>query len=484
MNTPPAAASVGHPLPFRARLEAAFGIDFAAVRVRAARLPAAVRGVAHGTHLHIAPGHERDAELLAHELTHVLQQTRRPVRTGPVALVRDAALEAEADLIARLAIDRPARAREEVRRRFGATAPTPGRVGWGVAQPNVHVEVGGRDTKLTDADAAMRLIQQGIARSPISRDFIRLRSRIQPVLKEWIKASRVLWKRYVTGRKERTVRYTSWEDLALALLGEVRSQSNLALETGLAQGVVINTYVKTQLVGYLVHVRAALNRPDFRKVKDRLLPAVGSYRRQYSHWYPSGGIKKILDHPGECEFKHLMAAVHDIEDAFSEGKDGDYGDVPGDKCVASVLVPNGAGGYDLEKRPLSDDDDRLTFRQGSLRDRDCTLTEQSEIIKSARDWGMPLEFGPSFTTGRSLQCCHCLCADTGQTGSEPVWLATIAWGLFAFWNVFYEKRFSRGHRFHEVMDMASNYGVPYSPFSYPLHGPRAGEPSPIGEVIG
>jgi hypothetical protein len=247
---------------------------------------------------------------------------------------------------------------------------------------------------------------------------------------------------------------------------------------------VVSPYVKAQLVSYLTAVRLALGKPEFRGVKDRLLPTWGSYSYQYSRWYPFGGIKKLRDHPAQCEFKHLMAGVHDIEDAFSEGKEARYGDVPNDKCVASVLVPNGAGGYDVEKRPLTDEDDRLTFRQGSLRDRDCTLQEQSEIIKSARDWGMPLEFGPSFTTGRTIQCCHCLCTDTGELGDAPAWFSAIAWALFAFWNVYYEKKFSPGHRFHEVMDMASIYGVPYSPFSYALHGPSDGDPSPIGEQIG
>jgi hypothetical protein len=480
-------SATGRPLPFRPRLEAAFGVSFAALRVRVGPLPAGFRGQAHGTHLHISPDHAGDVELLAHELTHVLQQMRRPVRTGPVTLVRDDALEAEADLIARLAVGRPEQARAAVARRFGTAAPTPERVGWGVAQPNVHVEVGGQDIKLTDADDAMRMIEAGIAGTRIVFAFLFLRQRIRPVLKDWIKSSRNIVKRYLTGRNERTVRYKSWEDLALALVGEVRSESNLEIENGLALNVVNSQYIKTQLVGYLEFVRETLNHPDFADVKAHMWAIVGGYKHEYDAWYPIGGLKHILYHPDRCEFKNLVAAAHDIVPAFKRWKGSSFGIVPDDKCKSTVLVPDGVGGYDRKELSLYriDKPDKLAFRKGNLRSPDCTLLEQSEIIKAARDWDMPLEFGPSFTTGRVLQCCDYMCTKRGKLdGDLPAWLSALAWSLFAFWNVYYAKKYSRGHRFHEVMDMASNYGVPYNPFSYPLHGPSAGDPSPLGEVIG
>jgi hypothetical protein len=56
--------------------------------------------------------------------------------------------------------------------------------------------------------------------------------------------------------------------------------------------------------------------------------------------------------------------------------------------------------------------------------------------------------------------------------------------MFAFWNQYYEKKFSRGHRFHEVMDMPLNDGVAYEPFSYPASCPSYANPDPIGSRIG
>jgi len=116
---PPGAAafrsSVGHPLPSAVRqlAEAAFGTNFADVRVHigahAAHLGALV--FTNGSNIHFAPGQydphsARGRQLLARELAHVVQQragrARNPFGSG-IAVVHDAALEAEADRFARRA---------------------------------------------------------------------------------------------------------------------------------------------------------------------------------------------------------------------------------------------------------------------------------------------------------------------------------------------------------------------------------------------
>jgi len=58
----------------------------------------------------------------------------------------------------------------------------------------------------------------------------------------------------------------------------------------------------------------------------------------------------------------------------------------------------------------------------------------------------------------------------------------MAWGIFAFWNQDYFTSYSGVHRFHEVMDMSKNYGVPYTPFAYPLTSP-AGEWDNLGGLF-
>jgi hypothetical protein len=85
----PGATGGGQPLPaaFRARMEPAFGADFSSVRVLEDPAAAAMGALAftRGTDIHVAPGHHDPAsqqgqELLAHELTHVVQQPQGRVQ--------------------------------------------------------------------------------------------------------------------------------------------------------------------------------------------------------------------------------------------------------------------------------------------------------------------------------------------------------------------------------------------------------------------
>ena len=86
----------------RATMEAAFGYDFSAVRVREGGYvaEAGARAYAQGNELHFAPGQydpwsAAGRELIGHELAHVVQQASG--RVSGEGLVADDALEAEAD---------------------------------------------------------------------------------------------------------------------------------------------------------------------------------------------------------------------------------------------------------------------------------------------------------------------------------------------------------------------------------------------------
>jgi hypothetical protein len=106
----------GWPLPreVQARMEAAFGADFSDVRVHVGPEVGAIGAIAFtwGSNIHFAPGYysphtPHGQQLLAHELSHVVQQragrVRNPYGMG-VAVVQDAALEAEADRLGRQAV--------------------------------------------------------------------------------------------------------------------------------------------------------------------------------------------------------------------------------------------------------------------------------------------------------------------------------------------------------------------------------------------
>jgi hypothetical protein len=105
----------GWPLPrqVQTKMESALGADFSDVRVHVGPDAASIGAVAFtwGSDIHFAPGqynpHTQQGQmLLAHELVHVVQQragrVANPFGSG-VAVVQDAALEAEADRLGRMA---------------------------------------------------------------------------------------------------------------------------------------------------------------------------------------------------------------------------------------------------------------------------------------------------------------------------------------------------------------------------------------------
>ncbi len=110
----------GQPMPegVRRDMESHFKTDFSAVRVHVGAHVPVIGALAFtiGNSIHFAPGHyqpdaPRGRQLLAHELTHVVQQRSGRVRNpfgSSLAIVQDAALEAEAERMAlRLAASRP-----------------------------------------------------------------------------------------------------------------------------------------------------------------------------------------------------------------------------------------------------------------------------------------------------------------------------------------------------------------------------------------
>jgi hypothetical protein len=95
-----------------AKMEAAFGADFSAVRVHVGPQASRIGAIAFttGNDLYFAPGQYqpdsiRGQQLIGHELTHVIQQRSGRVRmpVSGIAVVQDQALEAEADRLGRKA---------------------------------------------------------------------------------------------------------------------------------------------------------------------------------------------------------------------------------------------------------------------------------------------------------------------------------------------------------------------------------------------
>jgi hypothetical protein len=125
------ASSGGKPLPraVLAKMEAAFGADFSAVRIHVGPQATRIGAIAFtmGNDLYFAPGQfqpdsVKGQQLIGHELAHVIQQRQGRVRApaSGVAVVQDMALEAEADRLGIRAASLPAPVQ---RKASGWTAP-------------------------------------------------------------------------------------------------------------------------------------------------------------------------------------------------------------------------------------------------------------------------------------------------------------------------------------------------------------------------
>jgi hypothetical protein len=73
----------------------------------------------------------------------------------------------------------------------------------------------------------------------------------------------------------------------------------------------------------------------------------------------------------------------------------------------------------------------------------------------AREHGIPIWSGPSQTAARLTLLAEWL----GASSSE---LSAVNWGIAAFWRLHYDHTTTTAHTVHEVMDIASNFGLPYS----------------------
>jgi len=152
---------------------------------------------------------------------------------------------------------------------------------------------------------------------------------------------------------------------------------------------------------------------------------------------------------------HKVAVIHDVMDYVFKNHSlvlPDATRVPDAKQKGTALFDSGGGILVPGKYDLGP--------SSNFRNDKGTLLESNAIIYAARHMKMPLYAGPSYTTGRMMQFAT-------WAGASDTELEALAWALFAFWNQDYYQSQTMVHTFHEVMDMANNYGVDYTVFEYP-----------------
>jgi Domain of unknown function (DUF4157) len=187
-----------------------------------------------------------------------------------------------------------------------------------------------------------------------------------------------------------------------------------------------------------------------------------NFKGQYRTWYPNGSIQTRMMTPKyngvSSNFVILREIYYALYSLFSSGES------------AIDVVPHGpryGTGIDTNTG-LPTDRVRIDkgAAQGETRRDDLTPNPDHPWVQAARFMAMPLGAGASNTTDRLLYM-------AGLAGVGKAGKTAIAWGGFVFWNKRYFKIFGSGHTFHEVMDVAAvEHGVEYTPGSYPDHAPQ------------
>ncbi|NRG06227.1 hypothetical protein HRJ46_23280, partial [Vibrio coralliilyticus] len=206
-----------------------------------------------------------------------------------------------------------------------------------------------------------------------------------------------------------------------------------------------------------------------------------NHNGKYNHYYTGfagiiGGFGSVLTTPSKYNIAYKISALHDLTDILWANDETRHFVLLDDKHAnVTVFSDYLLKEPDLARIPYTLNQQKISD-SSSFRRKDGTLLERSAPIKSARKMQMPISAGPTYTTSRYMT----LAEKSGCTTGEKT---AIAWSLFAFWCLEYYKSHSPIHRFHFVMDMASNFGVEYLPFYYPdsiprLHIPRLGPFNP------
>lgn len=446
------------------------GEDFSDVRIHDGPQADEMGALAfnHGSDLYFSPGSYNPESgdglrLIGHELAHVVQQ--RAGRLPGFALdmphfLYDPALETEADRAGDcLADGLPFPFRRQTPRHPYQ---------WHLLQAVLRIRDGDGMRTFTSAEEAHAAVTANVSGS-FKVFFINVKRDILPILREWITSrggdDRQAWaERAAAGERRHILEFQDYTNLARAVMGEFLG--GIALEdeeNPLARQTMASRYIWANLDSLLEKINLKIAGDTGGKLtglKDTNVPPKGPYQPLYKK--QGANIPKVLANPDAYYFEDKIVTLHDVMNYL---KKQSLVNVPAEKSQGSFFTINDQGYPTVSRKPITGTADfRFNDKDDGGGYRHFTLKENSGFIKAARVSGMPIWAGPSFTTGRLMQ----MCAWAGANDAE---FEAMAWGIFAFWNCCYPETSTWTHRFHAVMDMAYNYGVPYVPFSYPKAPP-------------
>jgi len=331
-------------------------------------------------------------------------------------------------------------------------------------------DVDGRVRELRDAGAVWRELRAHVQGGLIH--FIEFqRLEVLALLREWISASGgddpAAWElRRRLGQQRHILEFSDHTNMARALFGEFLGRMALEDETALARDTLRSGWVLAQLRALVEGLRLFLAHPQQCPEPLRAVLA-GRFQENWLEYRPlfrkpGADLLRVLKDPDAFYFEDLMVTLHDLMTVALKLAPT-LMTVPRDRTLGTYFRISEQGEPSWSRRPIEGSED-FRYKTPKGAGQHFTLKENSGFVMAARVQGMPLWAGPSFTTARMMHLAQ-------LAGARADELEALAWGIFAFWNQCYPTSSTWIHRFHEVMDMAANWGVPYEPFSYPAGAP-------------
>ncbi|HNN97940.1 MAG TPA: DUF4157 domain-containing protein [Pseudomonadota bacterium] len=470
------------PASLRQAMEHLFQTDFSDVRIRpwAALDPAGLSALCWGRHVLFAqrcwqPGDPAFAALLAHELAHVVQARRAALRghtrdeAAGLRIELDVALEDEADQAAACAMGHlPSSAMPS------ALLAVPGQLGasCAVARPKITIEEDGRIYAHTNGlvryikyySAAKLLTKLKATQSYQDHQQHVDEVQLAEVLKRWCDAPRKPSElNIITGfwQESQNKRFPDYETLAIAAIGEVMSLPHRRQEQALARDVVSSTAYKEKLQEFVSQVL--------------------DYHRDKKGKYAQAGVDRVDSESGRYWWYYrplLIGGTHGLHkqsiiSALTYQKNHLR---PVSEMVSALADYSMLSRYiygDLKSQRFFRKDDERLKKVMKSRGTHYTINETGEWSQSARDNLAPTGAGPSATTMNVMALLEAVAHhnDSLSKGKIGIFRNALAWGLFAFWNQTADKLRGEIHTFHEVMSVATRWGVSYIGFQYPEHIP-------------
>jgi hypothetical protein len=292
---------------------------------------------------------------------------------------------------------------------------------------------------------------------------------IRRLLTAWIRAKREggeFPEGKSTGKYDEKRKYANTVQLARAVVGTLvareRWKKEFIVASGALQSDKISLYLNSVLSKLLAKIKSLDSASEILEELAEISkgPSHGTYE---SHFKLEGRLD-VLKNPAGYPVQRKIAALHDMME-YLQNPVHHIKETKGTGLV-SPPKPMAYGTSVLTSEDLS------SGKVGVLRIEDksrgkikgidglWTREEENSGTVSSRVTQTPIWAGQSMTTARML--------DTAVwAGAGVNELTAVAYAIFAFWRIVYDKSISPVHTYHEVMDVAKNYGVHYVEFSPP-----------------